>query len=111
MTYTTNVVTKQEIPENGGITDQKFYCGPEGAAFDYNEFILPYVGVAIMFFSVVYSRYLTNKHSFLLTFTLDQMCLLIWAFIHFLLIFNDLQFRHVSRQCSGARRDWPPAGL
>jgi hypothetical protein len=51
------LVEQQEIPENGGISDQKFYCGPVGAAFDYNEFILPYVGVAIMFFSVVYSRY------------------------------------------------------
>ena len=51
------LVGQQEIPENGGISDQKFYCGPVGAAFDYNEFILPYVGVAIMFFSVVYSRY------------------------------------------------------
>lgn len=50
-------VVSQEIPENGGISDQTFYCGPVGAAFDYNEFILPYVGVAIMFFSVVYSRY------------------------------------------------------
>lgn len=51
------LVASQEIPENGGISDQQFYCGPVGAAFDYNEFILPYVGVAIMFFSVVYSRY------------------------------------------------------
>lgn len=64
-TYTANIsllmtlysLPKQDMPENGGISDQKFYCGPEGAAFDYNEFVLPYVGVVIMFFSVVYSRY------------------------------------------------------
>ncbi|XP_046645021.1 serine incorporator 5-like [Daphnia pulicaria] len=52
-----------EIPENGGISDQQFYCGPVGAAFDYNEFILPYVGVAIMFFSVVYSSLGTSADS------------------------------------------------
>ena len=39
-----------------GVTDQLFYCGPSDAEFAYNEFILPYVGVAIMFFTVVYSR-------------------------------------------------------
>ncbi|KZS04219.1 Serine incorporator 5 [Daphnia magna] len=52
-----------DMPENGGISDQKFYCGPEGAAFDYNEFVLPYVGVVIMFFSVVYSSLGTSADS------------------------------------------------
>jgi D-alanyl-lipoteichoic acid acyltransferase DltB (MBOAT superfamily) len=41
---------------NLDVTDQQFYCGPNDAEFAYNEFILPYVGVAIMFFTVVYSR-------------------------------------------------------
>lgn len=54
------------MEENGGISDQMFYCGPEGSAFEYNEFILPYVGVAIMFFSVVYSRF-AQQHPLHLT--------------------------------------------
>lgn len=51
------VIIWQEMNANGGLSDQQFYCGPAGTAFEYNEFVLPYVGVAIMFFSVVYSRY------------------------------------------------------
>ena len=38
------------------LTDQKYYCGPDDSTFAYNEFILPYVGIVIMFFTVVYSR-------------------------------------------------------
>lgn len=41
---------------SGGLSEQQFYCGPAGSAFDFNEAVLPYVGVAIMFFSVAYSR-------------------------------------------------------
>ena len=50
---------QQETSENGGISDQQFYCGPVGEAFEYNEMVVPYVGVAIMFISVVYSRFET----------------------------------------------------
>lgn len=53
------------VDESRTLSDQKFYCGPESMAFEYNEFVLPYVGVAIMFFTVVYSRYENSFHRLL----------------------------------------------
>jgi len=43
------------------LTDQKYYCGPDDSTFAYNEFILPYVGIVIMFFTVVYSSIGTSS--------------------------------------------------
>jgi len=56
------------LNQHGFLEDQAYYCGPDDVAFKYNEIILPYVGVAIMFFTVVYSRlnfltFNTNCHS------------------------------------------------
>lgn len=106
------------MEENGGISDQMFYCGPVGAAFDYNEFILPYVGVAIMFFSVVYSRF--AQHPLHLT-TLDMISrdlpsllinlvyslgrrssLLFFPSVSPLFVLNNEQLRNVGWQCRGS---------
>jgi len=52
--------TYQDARESRGfLEEQAYYCGPDD--LELNELILPYVGVAIMFFTVVYSSIGTSS--------------------------------------------------
>ncbi|GAB6027871.1 Serine incorporator 5, variant 2 [Chamberlinius hualienensis] len=36
-------------------TFEEYYCGPTGSFLEYNEYLMPFVGILIMFLSVIYS--------------------------------------------------------